>query len=329
MVGRIARLVTSAACVAVLAGQVSVTGAASGGATSAQLRGVSSRMDRGVSAVVIEATEPVAYVTSQPDPLTVLVDLRNVRAGGLALPTLVAPVTAVHVEPSTDADGAPMTRVRVNLAHAAPHRVRTSRNLIVVEVDRSAPAVEAMPDATPAARPSGAVDATELRAVRASRRGGDVVVALVGNGVLKASSVSESQDAPPRVVLDFEGIAAASAVPAVLGVDQADVTRVRVALNSRTPLVTRVVVDLKRKAPYRIDVTPAIRLGENRLEIKVTNQWTNRIAGDRAAPDGKRVLSEDAAPPARAGGGAGGGPVILPESGLIGPITIRLQTRRP
>ena len=37
----------------------------------------------------------------------------------------------------------------------------------------------------------------------------------------------------------------------VVGVNQADVSRVRVALNSKTPLVTRVVVDLKRKLPYR------------------------------------------------------------------------------
>ena len=83
------------------------------------------------------------------------------------------------------------------------------------------------------------------------------------------------------------------------------------------------------KAPYRIDITSAIRPGENRLEIKVTNQWTNRIAGDRAAPAEKRVLAQDAAPPARAGGAPGGGPAALPESGLIGPVTILIQSRMP
>ena len=42
-------------------------------------------------------------------------------------------------------------------------------------------------------------------------------------------------------------------MPAALGVNQADVARVRVAVNSREPLVTRVVVDLKRKVPYRVE----------------------------------------------------------------------------
>ena len=35
--------------------------------------------------------------------------------------------------------------------------------------------------------------------------------------------------------------------------NQADVTRVRVARNSVDPLVTRVVVDLKRKLPFRVE----------------------------------------------------------------------------
>ena len=34
-------------------------------------------------------------------------------------------------------DGAPVARVRVSLAHAATHRVRSARNMIYVEVDRA------------------------------------------------------------------------------------------------------------------------------------------------------------------------------------------------
>ena len=51
--------------------------------------------------------------------------------------------------------------------------------------------------------------ATELRAVRASRSGDEVTVALVGNGELKATTVQEATDMPPRVLLDFDGVAAA------------------------------------------------------------------------------------------------------------------------
>src|SRR5690606_34152539 len=54
------------------------------------------------------------------------------------------------------------------------------------------------------------------------------------------------------------------------------------------------------KPPYVVDVTDALRAGRNTLEIAVTNQWTNRIAGDRAVPEGERVLS--GAPAGRGGG---------------------------
>ncbi len=78
------------------------------------------------------------------------------------------------------------------------------------------------------------------------------------------------------------------------------------------------------KVPYQIDVSSALQPGENRIEIKVTNQWTNRIAGDRTAPADKKVLAQDAAPAGRGGGGGFGfgGNAPLPESGLLGPVTI-------
>ena len=76
------------------------------------------------------------------------------------------------------------------------------------------------------------------------------------------------------------------------------------------------------KEPYQIDVTSALRPGENKIEIKVTNQWTNRIAGDRSAAADQKVLSP--APAGRGGPGGGAAPA-LPESGLIGPVTIKLR----
>ena len=68
--------------------------------------------------------------------------------------------------------------------------------------------------------------------------------------------------------------------------------------------------------PYEIDITGAIRPGENRLEIAVTNQWTNRILGDRNLPPGQTILP-GVPPPLRPG------PVPPPpESGLIGNVTL-------
>jgi type IV pilus assembly protein PilQ len=251
MVGRIAPLVTVAACLAALAGPGAATGAASSGVETPHLRAVSARADGGLGTVVIEATAPVAYVTTQPDPLTVLVDLRNVTFGGLAVPPPTALVRAVRVEESRAADGTPLARVRVNLNRAMPHRVRTSRNLIMVELDGATAAAPAAAIGRAAA--TTRATATQLRAVRAARSGDEVTVSLIGNGELKATTVQEAKDTPPRVLLDFAGVAAARAVPAQLAIDQADVSRVRVAVNSREPLITRVVVDLKRQVPYRVE----------------------------------------------------------------------------
>ncbi len=78
------------------------------------------------------------------------------------------------------------------------------------------------------------------------------------------------------------------------------------------------------KPPYRIDVTGALKPGANQLEIKVTNEWSNRIAGDRAVAPEKRVLAQSGG---RGFGGfrrPGGG--ALAASGLLGPVTIVSKT---
>ena len=69
------------------------------------------------------------------------------------------------------------------------------------------------------------------------------------------------------------------------------------------------------KSPYQVDVTGALKPGANQLEIKVTNEWTNRLIGDRSAPPEKRVLAGSPA------GGIFGAPQTLGESGLLGPVT--------
>jgi hypothetical protein len=75
------------------------------------------------------------------------------------------------------------------------------------------------------------------------------------------------------------------------------------------------------KPPYQVDVTGVFKPGENVLEIKVTNEWANRLTGDRSVAPEKRVLSQGGSG-GRRGGGFFGRSMPLADSGLIGPVTI-------
>jgi hypothetical protein len=75
------------------------------------------------------------------------------------------------------------------------------------------------------------------------------------------------------------------------------------------------------KTPYQLDVTQVLKPGDNKLEIKVTNEWTNRIVGDRL-PSGAKVLTGLPAAPGF------GPPPTLVTAGLLGPVTIVSVTTR-
>jgi hypothetical protein len=73
--------------------------------------------------------------------------------------------------------------------------------------------------------------------------------------------------------------------------------------------------------PYRVDVTNELKPGANKLEIEVTNEWTNRQIGDRLLPADKHILSTPPVAARAGGGGFGPGPQAPLESGLIGEVT--------
>src|SRR5207249_1885061 len=54
------------------------------GAAGIQLKTISARNSGKGASLVIEATEPAAYVATRPDPLTIYVDFRNVGTAGVA-----------------------------------------------------------------------------------------------------------------------------------------------------------------------------------------------------------------------------------------------------
>ncbi len=51
-----------------------------------------------------------------------------------------------------------------------------------------------------------------------------------------------------------------------------------VRVNNRRPT-------LLWKRPFRLDITGLAKRGENKLEVKVTNLWPNRLIGDEYLPE--------------------------------------------
>lgn len=67
-------------------------------------------------------------------------------------------------------------------------------------------------------------------------------------------------------------------------------------------------------APYRVEITRALKRGKNKLEISVSNTWANRLIGDHLLKDQKQVTWTTA--PFRLEGKP------LETAGLLGPVTI-------
>jgi len=70
------------------------------------------------------------------------------------------------------------------------------------------------------------------------------------------------------------------------------------------------------KKPFRVDVTNALKAGENKLEIRVTNLWVNRLIGD-AQPNVTHKITYTTMPFYQANS-------KLQPSGLLGPVKIVL-----
>src|SRR5262249_47907878 len=73
------------------------------------------------------------------------------------------------------------------------------------------------------------------------------------------------------------------------------------------------------KPPFQADVTSALKPGANRVEIKVTNLWPNRMIGDLQPGNAKRYTFTDYKPYTK------DSPLL--ESGLLGPVTLSSLSR--
>ena len=68
--------------------------------------------------------------------------------------------------------------------------------------------------------------------------------------------------------------------------------------------------------PYEVDITNALRPGQNTLEISVVNNWMNRLIGDLNLPEAERKT--------RVGIDPYKADSPLQASGLFGPVVLKV-----
>jgi type IV pilus assembly protein PilQ len=319
-----------ALCVGLTTAALGSLVASAAGAPNATLKAIASRLDVRAGIVAIEASDPVSYVAAQPDPRTFVVELRDVAAAGFAdrfTPDPRHPFAAVRVENALAADGAAVARVRMSLAQPIRPRVRSSRNMIYVEADR----LDGGPRTAAAIGAAGSSSA--VLQVRAARRGAATAITLTGSGPLAAMRVDAPSDGTPRLVLELANTT--SAVPTSRPIAVGPVERVRVGLHPSAPQVTSVVMDLSRRAPYRLESSVDQReltvlfddagsgIGDLGLGAAVPSPGS-RIPGPApmaqtaqppAAPQAQAPAAQAAAPQASAAAQAPATPQGLPQPG--------------
>jgi type IV pilus assembly protein PilQ len=260
-------------CLALAAGVMGPLAASGAHVDQAMLKKIASRIEARTGVIAIEASAPVPYVASQPDPKTFVVELRDVVTVGFEDAFTADPrhpIAAVRVENAQAIDGASVARVHMTLTQAMRPRVRSARNVIFVEADR---ADAASPVVAPVVAKSSAAAAVPMNAapmnaaaidlsgpsaairdVRVTRRGNATAVTLLGTSRLTTTGIQQAKDGSNRLVFDL--VNATSALPTTTTVKQGPVERVRIGINPKSPLLTQVSMDLSRAATYRLESSP-------------------------------------------------------------------------
>jgi len=176
-----------------------------------RLKAISSRATSTGTSLVIEASEPVPYVATRPDPLTLYIDFRNVAADGITsvfAPATRGPIEGVTVEPA-DPIGEGSPRIRVRLSQPVAHHVRADRNTVVIDFEKTV--VKAAPAVvqTTARSQTGAAPEAMQALVMSNRAAVDPISALG----LDRSDRSERRAIPAGRLLAAQAGAAQSQQP--------------------------------------------------------------------------------------------------------------------
>jgi type IV pilus secretin PilQ/predicted competence protein len=178
---------------------VRLSGQSPGSGAQARITDISLRVNGKATSLVIEVSEPVPYVATRPDPVTVILEFRNTTAKATVhsvAKSVRDSIAAVYVEPF-ESLGAATSRVRISLAQPLAYHVRSERNKVIVDLDKPVPG-QALPQLT-RARP--AVDPI-------------AALGLDGGSGPSAAAATTAPAAPPAAPAPPEAVPVAAPAPA-------------------------------------------------------------------------------------------------------------------
>ncbi len=244
------------------------------------LRDLSGKAQSGAIVVGVTGTYPILdYTYYDYDPETFVVDMADVDVSQLpkTLQVNQGGVGLVKVEPISQGRGRALAKLEIHKAYLAKCIVSTEGNVLMVKViggpEGSNPAPQALQPAAPAppsaamsappapqpapvpsapapAKSEETVSAKRLMGVQVARDGSSVDIHLDGSARYKYFTMKN----PERVVVDLPGVGRGTVPGETPGAG--DIARVRVSLFQASPVVTRVVVDLKNQAD-KVAVDPS------------------------------------------------------------------------
>ena len=242
-------------------------------------------------AVVIEATDPVAYTVNRPDAMTLIVDLRNAAVGdAITRIEPKGPVAALRLEQTRAADGLGVARVRITLSRAAEYRVRSNRNTIRVELASSAAAPAVPPPAAakttaPAVAVSAKPTAPAVAAAPAPKReapAADPVAARPSPSVTPSAAPAEAATRPAGTATAIEHVRTSRQGTSTVVTITADGKLAPNGVTESRDLPRRLIIDFPNVSSRAAGQTP----GDGELVRRV------RVGLNNNAPLVTRVVME-------------------------------------
>ncbi len=74
--------------------------------------------------------------------------------------------------------------------------------------------------------------------------------------------------------------------------------------------------------PYELNIQDLVKQGGNKLEVKITNLWINRLTGDIDLPENEKFCRTNVPPVTDPDTGYGDLTWRIQTSGLLGPVTV-------